>query len=815
MIRWLDSADGRLRRSAIRTRSACSGAIAVAATDWGTPMSTLELNAVSKVYGDGAAEVHALREVNLCVEPGELVAVMGPSGSGKSTLLTIAGSLEEPSTGEVIIDGTKLSKLSRNERARLRRRSIGYVFQDFNLLAGLTASENVSLPLELDGVSAKLARVAGVEALDALGLAERADRFPDELSGGERQRVAIARAVVGERRLLLADEPSGALDSANGEAVMRMIRDYLSARGCRRGRDPRCAARVVGRPGDLPAGRPGGRPDRHAARSRVAARGRSGAMTTTIERPAPVEARTGGTDARRALIRWAWRLFRREWRQQILALALLMVAVSGTVVGLGLVSNVQSTNAASFGTANTRIDIASTSSSHLDQDIAAAQRAFPKFEIIAHANVPVPGSVNSIDLRSQSPSGAYSQPMLRLVTGRYPVGPNEVAVTSGVAATFALHVGSTWTVNGHVSQVVGIVENPKLLDDEFALVAPGQISSPASITLLTDANSAQLSSFRSAAGDSVGIGTTGVSGPAERRQHSLAVLLLATIGLLFVGLLSVAGFTVMAQRRMRALGMVGAIGATDRQVRLVMISNGAAVGVVGALAGTAVGLGAWLALVPAFEHLVGHRIKPFDLDWWAVAAAAILATLTAVLAAWWPARAIARTPIVAALSGRPARPRPAHRFAALGTGLVAVGFMLLVLAHQRGSVQIVGRNHCDRGWNAAARSARHPGARVGRSPIADCDQAGSSRSCPLSSALGRGACRGQPRRRHRRDDRSQCFGTGCRGPIAVERQPRVEPARRLDLRPPRAERCPARKGGARRQRHCGSSGPTPASAGRR
>ena len=187
-------------------------------------MSTLELTAVSKVYGEGAAEVHALRAVNLCVQPGELVAVMGPSGSGKSTLLTIAGSLEEPSTGQVSIAGTTLSTLSRNDRARLRRRVIGYVFQDFNLLAGLTASENVSLPLELDGVAARVARVAGIEALDALGLAERADRFPDELSGGERQRVAIARAVVGDRRLLLADEPSGALDSANGEAVMRMIR---------------------------------------------------------------------------------------------------------------------------------------------------------------------------------------------------------------------------------------------------------------------------------------------------------------------------------------------------------------------------------------------------------------------------------------------------------------------------------------------------------------------------------------------------------------------------------------------------------------
>lgn len=193
-------------------------------------MTALELRAVSKVYGEGAAEVHALLEVDLSVDPGVLVAVMGPSGSGKSTLLTIAGSLEQPTSGEVFVGGLALSAMSRNDRARLRRRAIGYVFQDFNLLAGLTAVENVSLPLELDGVSARVARVAGMEALERLGVADKADRFPDNLSGGERQRVAVARAVVGERHILLADEPTGALDSANGEAVMRLLRS-----ACQRG----------------------------------------------------------------------------------------------------------------------------------------------------------------------------------------------------------------------------------------------------------------------------------------------------------------------------------------------------------------------------------------------------------------------------------------------------------------------------------------------------------------------------------------------------------------------------------------------------
>jgi putative ABC transport system ATP-binding protein len=186
-------------------------------------VSFLELRRVSKSYGTGATEVHAIEDVDLFVERGALVAVMGPSGSGKSTLLTIAGSLEDPTSGEVVIDGASLQSMSRNDKARLRRRTIGYVFQDFNLLAGLTALENVSLPLELDGISARRANVAGMTALEELGLADRASHYPDELSGGERQRVAIARAVVGERHLLLADEPSGALDSTNGETVMRMM----------------------------------------------------------------------------------------------------------------------------------------------------------------------------------------------------------------------------------------------------------------------------------------------------------------------------------------------------------------------------------------------------------------------------------------------------------------------------------------------------------------------------------------------------------------------------------------------------------------
>src|SRR6202046_2190835 len=179
-------------------------------------MSLLELHEISKFYGEGETAVRALDAVSLSVDEGQLVAVMGPSGSGKSTLLTIAGSLEAPTSGEVQIAGASLSSLSRNDKARLRRRTIGYVFQDFNLLPGLTAAENVSLPLELDGLSARKARGVGLRALDRLGLGERAAHYPDQLSGGERQRVAIARAMVGERRAVLGGGAAGGPAFGNG-----------------------------------------------------------------------------------------------------------------------------------------------------------------------------------------------------------------------------------------------------------------------------------------------------------------------------------------------------------------------------------------------------------------------------------------------------------------------------------------------------------------------------------------------------------------------------------------------------------------------
>ena len=383
----------------------------------------LELRGVSKTYGQEPATVHALGGVDLSVQAGQMVAVMGPSGSGKSTLLTIAGSLEEPTSGEVLICGMALAGMPRGRKARLRRRVIGYVFQDFNLLPGLTAAENAALPLELDGVAVPKARAAALAALEVLGVADQAGRFPDQLSGGERQRVAIARAVVGDRRLLLADEPSGALDSVNaGRGDAAAARGMPAGRG-RGGGDPRRAAGRLGRPDSAPARRADDRPYHPAARPRIPPHAQADPVSTTLQGPPDLDADAGsGIVARRAVIRWGWRLFRREWRQQLLVLGLLTVAVAATIWGASVVTNSQiPPGYPTFGTGAALVTLPGTDP-QLTADIATIDGRWGPTDLIEKQNITT-GTRQSVQLRAERPHGHYNSPLLGLVSGTYPAGP--------------------------------------------------------------------------------------------------------------------------------------------------------------------------------------------------------------------------------------------------------------------------------------------------------------------------------------------------------------------------------------------------------
>ena len=382
-------------------------------------------------------------------------------------------------------------------------------------------------------------------------------------------------------------------------------------------------------------------------------------------------------------------MLRREWRQQLLVLLLLVVAVAATTIGLGLVVNLQSTDRVLFGTANARVDIANPGPGGVARDLADARSRFGTVEAIAHEAVRVPGSITPVDLRGQDPHGTFSAPTVHLVSGQYPQSTHEAVVTPAVATTFNLKIGSVWSVDGRGLRIVGTVENPGDLQEGFGLVLPATITAPSGLTLLFDSDPNAIIRYHPPAGSVQGISSSGALSAQTQRDQALAVLLLATIGMTFIGLLSVAGFTVMAQRRLRALGMIGAIGATDRQVRRVMMANGAAVGIVGASAGVVVGLAVWLGLTPTFEGVVGHRYDAFALPWWAVIAGAVLAVLSSIAASWWPARAVARIPIVAALSGRPAPPQPAHRFALVGAFLGAAGFVSLVLSARHAPALII------------------------------------------------------------------------------------------------------------------------------
>jgi putative ABC transport system permease protein len=403
-------------------------------------------------------------------------------------------------------------------------------------------------------------------------------------------------------------------------------------------------------------------------------------VSTALEGLPDLDADAGsGIVARRAVIRWGWRLFRREWRQQLLVLGLLTVAVAATIWGASVVTNSQiPPSYPTFGTGAARVTLPGTDP-HLTTDIATIAGRWGPADLIEKQNITT-GSRQSVQLRAESPHGHYNSPLLSLVSGTYPAGPGQVALTSQVAARYGAHVGGTWHTAGTTWQVTGIVADPSNLADEFALVTPGRLRQPSqAIMLLGPAAVQEIGGDITVPGvpaANVSLPTQQVSGVSQAVQ----ILVVEVLGLAFIGLVAVASFSVMAQRRLRALGMLGAIGATERHLRLVMIAGGLVVGATAALAGAVLGLAAWFAYAPTVQRDTGHMVDAAHLPWWAFAIGIVLAIATSALASRRPAKTMAAVPVVAALSGRPAPPKAVHRSALPGVIVFAAGLACLASA---------------------------------------------------------------------------------------------------------------------------------------
>ena len=406
-------------------------------------------------------------------------------------------------------------------------------------------------------------------------------------------------------------------------------------------------------------------------------------MSTLLGNPPDLAAGAGSRIvARRAVFRWGWRLFRREWRQQLLVLGLLTMAVAATIWGTSVVTNVQlpNPNYATFGTAAAQVTLPATDP-QLAADIATIQDRWGPADLIENQNIAT-GTTQPVQLRAENPHGHYNSPLLSLVSGTYPAGPGQVALTSQIASRYGAHVSGTWHAAGTAWRVTGIVQDPSHLADEFALVAPGQVTHPSQVIMLLGSAAAD-QAVSNGDGTLPGLPAAALSGPSGSvggLPPATLVLVVEVLGLAFIGLLSVAGFSVMAQRRLRALGMLSAIGATKRNLRLVMIVNGLVVGVTAALAGAVLGFAGWLAFAPTLQRATGHVVDAANLPWWAFATGVVLAIATSVLASRRPARTMAAVPVVAALSGRPVPPKAVHRSALPGVIVFAAGVACLASA---------------------------------------------------------------------------------------------------------------------------------------
>ena len=396
----------------------------------------------------------------------------------------------------------------------------------------------------------------------------------------------------------------------------------------------------------------------------------------------------GGMPARRAVVRWASRGFRRDWRQHLLILSLLTVAIAAAVGFSCAAFNVAPVPGQSeFGDANHWFRFNDPDPATLQPKLDAATAWFGEIDAIGHRPVPLPGTVKQIDYRSQQPDGPFGKPLLRLRSGRYPVADDEVAVTNSVAEDVGTRIGSTIDLDGVSRNVVGIVENPSKLGDDFVLLPPSALAQSKYVTMLVDASEGRVNDFRPP-------GDTGriLSGRGDLPEDVLAavlILVVSTLVLALVALIATSSFMVIAQRRLPQLGMMSAIGATEKHLRLTMLATGAVTGVVAAVIGTAVGLAGWIAVAPSVSNAVGHRLDAFNIPWWLLIAAALLAVTAATAAAWWPGRTMARMPTVLALSGRPPDRPALHRSSILAIVCLVGGAACLAVGSKTGSASAI------------------------------------------------------------------------------------------------------------------------------
>ncbi|MCU1486778.1 MAG: hypothetical protein JWN67_3524 [Actinomycetia bacterium] len=374
-------------------------------------------------------------------------------------------------------------------------------------------------------------------------------------------------------------------------------------------------------------------------------------------------------------------------------LALLTVAVAAAVTVAAMATSAATNSDGEFGDARGLAHLRVTSPAEADAAVASARQRFGTVEVVRHAHAAIPGSVDALDVRTQEPHGTLGRPMLGLRAGRYPSDASEVALTTDATKLLSADIGDRVTLAGARRTVVGRVENPADLHDDFALLAPGDTAPADSLTLLLGSVGRSVDrpsgSTTATAGGDAG---TGINFPVQIRgndkQAAAALVLIATtLTMALVALIAAAGFLVVAQRRQRQLGLLAALGATERHLRLAMLANGVIVGLVAALAGAVVGVVGWLAAAPALEAAIGHRVDRFDLPWRLIVECLALAVVAATAAAWWPARTMARMPVMAALSRRPSSPLPVHRSTALALLLAAGGVAAIAGSRPTGEVR--------------------------------------------------------------------------------------------------------------------------------